>query len=317
MNEKEYHSARQHVDHFLRAAPDGGFEVWVKRCLIIIAVLACLALWMLIMWRAGGGGRRASDALLSRTIEGIRRNFQCRDFTFQLNVVRKYPDNQQYSQKFRVEGVVGAAESDIFAESTSDDTGDRRRYRVLVRGGEVIRANMESSDGHVEEMERGDEGLNRIVLGDLSYPEFHQIFVLKSEDVDNISEEHGSYVLRSRRMSDSGNSTDPQIANRFVYHIDKGTYLPVTVEFFYEQEKIKEFHVDSKEMVDGRWTIRRGRLEDLRDQSEAIFESDNIRFNQNLDKKMFPGLNSGGNPFIELCERHELCSAASPSWLSH
>jgi hypothetical protein len=146
---------------------------------------------------------------------------------------------------------------------------------------------MFSSEFGNEEIQGDQPDLNKITFGNLSYPEFAHIIALRPSDFDQLSEEPEYFVVHSHVRNPVGEEGRESLTSRFVYYIDKESYLPATIEFFNQRAKFKEFSLEAKEFIQGRWIVRRGRVKDFLDQSETLLELDDVRFDQGVDERVF------------------------------
>lgn len=138
------------------------------------------------------------------------------------------------------------------------------------------------------ETQENEQDLNKVTFGDLSYPEFRHMASLQPSDFDQLTEEPQYFVVHSQVNDRSGNAAEESMASRFLYHIVKESYLPARIEFFNQRAKFKEFKLEAKELVRGRWVIRQGRVKDFLDQSETVLEFGDFHFDEGVDAKVFP-----------------------------
>lgn len=252
-----------------------------------LAVLICGA----ILFSLSGCRKRAEESAsteqLARTIvERVHRNLDCNDFAFQLKITRSFPNGNVYSKTFQFYGMLGEPDSKVFAESVSGPPEDGSRYLLFLREGKLVSAQMFSPQfGDIETREK-EHDLNKITFGNLSYPEFRHMASLQPTDFDELTETGGYYEVHSQvkeRLDDPEESR----AVRFVYLIDKESYLPAKIEFFNQHAKFKEFNLEVKEFVQGRWVIRRGKVTDSIDSSETLIELSDFHFDEGVDASVF------------------------------
>jgi len=261
------------------------------------ALASCLLLSAFVCCRGGDAPpKQASERELARTvIERVRRNFDYRDFKFRLNITRTFPNGARYAKTFQFYGTLGDAGSRVFAESVSDPTVESTCYLLVFSDQKLVSAKMSSPSMGEAETREGEDDLNKITFGNLSYPEFRHMVSLRPEDVDAVTEEDGFFVLRShvaeqpaREAGDEApRGLEASRASRFIYHIDRESYLPVRIEFFNRREKFKEFSLEAKEEIKGRWVVRRGKVKDFIDQSETLLEFEDVRLDEGVDESVF------------------------------
>jgi hypothetical protein len=131
-------------------------------------------------------------------------------------------------------------------------------------------------------LDRGSDTLDKIAVGNLSYAEFRHAFGLRAEHVQVVKEEADRYVLRS--VPEQG--TAGRAAGEMLYYVEKGTYVLLGVDFLQARALIKELRVEAKEHVDGRWVIRRARVNDFVDGSRTTFDTEYARFNRGVDARL-------------------------------
>jgi hypothetical protein len=237
---------------------------------------------------------RESDsfARLAQTIvEGVHRNLECHDFTFRLKITRSFPNGNSYSKTFQFYGILTQPEQKVFAESISEPRQESSRYLLSFKDGKLVSAQMFSPQFGDIETRENEQDLNKITFGDLSYPEFRHMASLQPSDFDQLTEEPQYFVVHSRVKDLSGNAAEESMASRFVYHIEKESYLPARIEFFNQRAEFKEFNLEAKELVGGRWVIRQGRVKDFLDQSETVLEFGDFHFDEGVDAKVFRAQN--------------------------
>jgi hypothetical protein len=220
----------------------------------------------------------------------VRRNFDYRDFKFRLNIARSFPNGARYAKTFQFYGVLGDAESRVLAESVSDPAPESTRYLLVFRDQKLVSAKMSSPSMGEAETREGEDDLDKITFGNLSYPEFRHIISLRPEDLDSAEEAAGAYVLRSHvagQRPAGEDETEASRASRFVYYIDPESCLPARIEFFNRREKFKEFTLEAKVLVKGRWVVRRGRVKDFIDQSETLLDFEDVRLDEGVDESLF------------------------------
>lgn len=260
----------------------------MKRPLPAVTLALCLLLPALNS--CGGHERTAtrSSRELARTVsERVRSNFNYGDFKFRLRITRSFPNGTQYSKTFQFFGVVGETESRVFAESISGPPAESSRYLMLFQGGKLISAKMSSASMGEMETREDDAELNKITFGNLSYPEFRHMIALRPEDFDEASEDANFVVLRSHVEARDEIEFEESRASRFVYYIDRESYLPARIEFFNQSEKFKEFVLAAKEQIRGRWVVRSGKVKDFIDQSETLLEFEDVRLDEGVDRSVF------------------------------
>lgn len=248
-------------------------------CLVLPTLSSC-------GWRKGTASE-SSRELARVAIERVRNNFNYQDFKFRLKITRTFPNGTQYSKTFQFFGIVGETESRVFAESISGPPGESSRYLMLFRDRKLISARMSSPSMGEMETREDDADLNKITFGNLSYPEFRHMIELRPEDFDEASEDSNYLVLRSHVEETVDREFEESRASRFVYYVDRESYLPARIEFFNQREKFKEFVLDAKEQIRGRWVIRSGKVKDFIDQSETVLEFEEVRLDEGVDGSVF------------------------------
>ena len=259
----------------------------VKNRLPVVLVCGAI-LFILPCCRKRGGSESVASAQLARTIiERVHRNLECHDFTFRLKITRSFPNGNVYSKTFQFYGILTQPEQKVFAESISGPRQESSRYLLIFKDEILLSAHMFSPQlGAVETREDVQE-LNKITFGDLSYPEFRHMASLQPSDFDQLTEEPQYFVVHSQVKDRSGNATEESMASRFVYHIEKESYLPARIEFFNQRAEFKEFNLEAREFVRGRWVIRQGRVKDFLDQSETVLEFGDFHFDEGVDAGVF------------------------------
>lgn len=260
----------------------------MKRVLPAINLAFCLVLLTFnsCNWREGTASM-SSGELARVTIERVRSNFNYQDFKFRLKITRTFPNGTQYSKTFQFFGIVGETESRVFAESISGPPGESSRYLMLFRDQKLISAKMSSPSMGETETREDDADLNKITFGNLSYPEFRHMIELRPENTDVVSEDSNYLVLRSHVAETADSEFEESRANRFVYYVDRESYLPARIEFFNQREKFKEFVLVAKEQIGGRWVVRSGKVKDSIDQSETLLEFEDVRLDEGVDQNIF------------------------------
>lgn len=248
-------------------------------CLVLPTVNSC-------------GGREAASSESSRELarsatERVRSNFNHQDFKFRLRITRSFPNGTQYSKTFQFFGIIGATESRVFAESISGPSTESSRYLMLFRDGKLISAKMSSASMGEMETREDDSDLNKITFGNLSYPEFRHMIALRPEDFDDASDGSDYVVLRSHVEETVDAEFEESRASRFVYYIDRESYLPARIEFFNQREKFKEFVLAAKERIGDKWVVRSGKVKDFIDQSETLLEFEDVRLDEGVDASVF------------------------------
>lgn len=254
----------------------------------LAAVLVCGAiLFGLSGCRKRSVPQSASSEQLARTIvERVHRNLDCDDFAFRLKITRSFPNGNVYSKTFQFYGMLGQPGSKVFAESVSGPPEESSRYLLFLKDGELVSAQMFSPQFGDIETRDNEQDLNKITFGNLSYPEFRHMASLQPPDFDELTETADYYEVRSQ-VKDRLDDPEESRAVRFVYLIDKESYLPAKIEFFNQHAKFKEFNLEAKELVQGRWVIRRGKVTDSIDRSETLLELSDFHFDEGVDGSVF------------------------------
>jgi hypothetical protein len=275
-------------DRGARASPAEPMKKMPRRA---AALASCLLLSALACCRGGDAppGRATQHELARTVIERVRRNFDYRDFKFRLNITRTFPNGARYAKTFQFYGDLGDARSRVFAESVSGPAAESTRYLLVFEDQQLVSAKMSSPSMGEAETREGEDDLNKITFGNLSYPEFRHMISLRPEGLDAASEEAGSFVLRSHVAEQPAGEAELEAsrASRFVYHIDPQSYLPARIEFFNPREKFKEFSLEEKEEIKGRWVVRRAKVKDFIDQSETLLEFEDVRIDEGVDESVF------------------------------
>jgi hypothetical protein len=110
---------------------------------------------------------------------------------------------------------------------------------------------------------------------------------LRPDDFDEASEDSTYLVLRSHVEETVDREFEESRASRFVYYVDRESYLPARIEFFNQREKFKEFVLAAKEQIRGRWVVRSGKVKDFIDQSETLLEFEDVRLDEGVDGSVF------------------------------
>lgn len=260
----------------------------MKHPLTAVTLAFCLVLPTLNScgWRKGTTSE-SSRALARVAIERVQSNFNYQDFKFRLKITRTFPNGTQYSKTFQFFGIIGETESSVFAESISGPPTESSRYLMLFRDRKLISAKMSSPSMGEMETREDDADLNKITFGNLSYPEFRHMIALRPEDFDEASEDSSFIVLRSHVKEIVDGEFEESRASRFVYYVDRESYLPARIEFFNQREKFKEFVLAAKEQIRGRWVVRSGKVKDFIDQSETLLEFEDVRLDEGVDGSVF------------------------------
>jgi hypothetical protein len=259
----------------------------MKYPLAVAALAFCFVLSTLVSCGAGRPSTESSRELARVAVERVRSNFNYEDFTFRLKITRTFPNGTRYSKTFQFFGIIGDVESRVFAESISGPPAESSRYLMLFRDRKLVSAKMSSPSMGEMETREDDADLNKITFGNLSYPEFRHMIALRPEDFDEASQDPSYIVLHSHVEEIPYGEFEESRASRFVYYIDRESYLPARIEFFNQREKFKEFTLNTKEQIRGRWVVRSGTVKDFIDHSVTLLEFEDVRLDEGVDGSVF------------------------------